>query len=239
MKICTFILLLLFTDLLIAQDEVFHFDHFYVKITGQELIVIDRDENIIFQKLFNSPKYFPEDLDGDNVVELICIDSKPYERNNSFTLYVFNTIDYFFLVDSLESGYTEPYTTLSEEIGETVIVTGNPAFMSLITKNDEPVLPVDCWKYDSGELFLVNDEVYEIFIMENDQLINYIESYYDLNEKNCESTQNIKAAIAASYINYLNAGELSVASQLLNKFYLCTDTDHFRKSLLELTNREY
>ncbi len=238
MKICAFILLF-FTGFLPAQDEVFLFDEFSVKISGKKLIAIDNDENITFEKYFNAPKFFPEDLDGDNVVELICIDSKASELNNIFTLYLFNTLDFFNLIDSLESGITEPYTTLSEETGETIIVTGNPAFMSLISKNDEFFLPVDCWKYDSGELFLVNDEVYAIFIMENDQILTFIESYYDANGKSCESTQNIKASIAACYINYLNAGELSVASQLLNKFYFCSDTDQFRKSLFELTNREF
>ena len=75
------------------------------------------------------------------------------------------------------------------------------------------------------QFFLVNDEVYNVFINENESIINYLDDYLNDNSKNCKTSITVKAAIAAAYANYINAGEKSVASQFLKNYYLCEDLE--------------
>ena len=86
---------------------------------------------------------------------------------------------------------------------------------------------------ENNELFLVNDELYEPFIFENGNLIQLLE-YYTENRNDCFVSQSNKGIIASAYTNYINAGEQSLASQLLKKYYLCEDVELFKQQIIDL-----
>ncbi|MEJ2494947.1 MAG: hypothetical protein P8Y79_11545 [Ignavibacteriaceae bacterium] len=151
-----------------------------------------------------------------------------------FTLYIFSTTDQFSFIDSIVSGTTEPYETTSGDLGGTIVVSGNTDFEQFNKVNGNYFIPINCWRYENSAIFLVNDEVYNVFINENESIINYLDDYFNDNPKNCMGTDTVKAAIAAAYVNYTNAGEKSVASQFLKNYYLCKDLPEFRKELNEL-----
>jgi hypothetical protein len=129
----------------------------------------------------------------------------------------------------------EPYHTISEEIGETIIISGNPDFFIFSNNSSDSFLPVNCWRFENSEIYLINDEVYEPFIIENEGLVEYIEENIDIRSFDCQSVLEIKSLIASVYANYINAGEESVASQFLKKYYLCEDADQFKEQLRLLT----
>ena len=72
------------------------------------------------------------------------------------------------------------------------------------------------------------------FQSENESLMDYLEDYFDSNVKNCNSSEQVNNIIAAGYINYKNAGELSVANQFLLKYYLCPDILNFKQKIEKL-----
>ena len=214
-----------------CQGKTYNFNSFSVKIENNLLQEYDSNNQVVLDKKFNDPRDFTADLDGDGVDEYLVIDITKQIHGNFFTLYIFNTIDSFYVADSIPSGYLEPYETASEETGGTIIITGNPVFDSLNTDTGETFVPINCWKYDNGEIFSVNDEVYNVFISENDTLLDIIDSYYEENDNECTSTNKIRAAIAAAYANYLSAGDKILAAQFLKKYYHCKDMEVFKQNI--------
>jgi len=210
---------------------------FSFKIENSILNVFNEEGKNLFQKKFNHPSDLISDLDEDGIDEYIIIDSSIINSRSAFTLYIFNTIDSFFLTDSIYSGVTNPYIEFSEEFAGMIIITGIPEFdnfNSADVKQDYFFSPINCWNYNNSQLFLVNEELYDIFISESEGISNLIEEHYLLKDKGCKSSQEILGAIAAVYANYINAGEKSVASQLLKKYYLCEDAEDLKQKLDDL-----
>jgi hypothetical protein len=216
------------------SQQLFTFDLFTAQLEDSTLIVKDNGGVTIFEMAFNNPHDYTVDLDGDSVDEYIVIDSSGTTDFPDYTIYIFNTIDAFTLADSIRSGTTEPYDMFSNEEGGEIIVTGNPDFESFSQDDSDTFLPINCWKYDSGQIYLVNDDIYDLFIQENDEIIDYLDSFYESGEYNCEITKQIKSAIAAAYANYLNAGEVTLASQFIKKYYLCSDINDFIKNINQI-----
>ena len=217
-----------------CQGKIYNFNSFSVKIENNILQEFNNNNKVILDKKFNDPRDFTADLDGDGVNEYLVIDITKQIHGSFFTLYIFNTIDSFYVADSIPSGYLDPYQANSEETGGIIIVTVNPTFDSLNTDTGETFVPINCWKYDNGEIFSVNDEVYNVFISENDTLLDIIDSYYIENSDDCSSTNKIKAAIAAAYANYLSAGDKILAAQFLKKYYHCPDAETFKQNINKL-----
>ncbi len=69
------------------------------------------------------------------------------------------------------------------------------------------------------------------FFQENEPIISYLESVWSGSSKDCSSSTEIKSAVAAVYLNYLNAGEKVLARQFLNDYYLCPDKESFKNFL--------
>ena len=214
-----------------CQDKIYSFDSFSLKIVKNELTAIDSSNQIFYKKHFHNPKGFAIDLDGDGVPEFLVSDS--FERDSSifYTLYIFNTLDSLALCDSLISGLVEPYEIKSSEAGGLIIVSGNPAVDSLNNDPDNIFLPVNCWKYDSGELLSINNEIYKIFINENNDIIDFLDNYYASRKADCASSSNVKAALASGYINYIHSGDKILARQFINEYYHCSDINNFEQSL--------
>ena len=205
------------------------FDNYRVKVDNSILKVFDLNGKQIFSKKFNDPRSFNSDLDGDGINEVIVEDTFNKGLNTYYTLYIYNCIDTFGPADSVASGLTAPYITNSEDIGGPVIVAGNPKFDYLNKDTADIFVPINCWKYENGELFNVNDEVYNLFIGENEDIIDFIDSYFESEGKSCGSSNSVKAAIASVYVNYINAGEKILAEHFIEKYYLCPDLSGFKK----------
>jgi len=226
--------LLLFSINLFAQEDTLSFDNFYLTFQNKELNVFDNNNEIIYQKKFINPSPYTSDLNDDNSDEYLVLDSTVNKGMPWFTLYIYSTTDQFSLTDSIVSGTTEPYETTSGDLGGTIIVSGNTDFEQFNKVSDNYFIPINCWRYEDSAIFLVNDEVYNVFINENESIINYLDDYFNDNPKSCTETDSVKAAIAAAYVNYINAGEKSVASQFLKNYYLCEDLPKFKQELNEL-----
>ena len=229
---------LLFSFTLFAQEDTLSFDNFYLTIQNNELSVFDNNNGIIYQKKFISPSAYMSDLNDDNSDEYLVLDSTVNKGMPWFTLYIYNTTDKFSFVDSIISGTTIPYETTSSELGGTIMVSGNIDFEKFNKVGGNYFIPINCWRYEDSAIFLVNDEVYNVFINENESIINYLDDYFNDNPKNCKATDAVKAPIAAAYVNYINAGEKSVASQFLKNYYFCGDLLNFKQQINEITKGE-
>ena len=228
---------LLFSINLLAQQDTLSFDNFYLTVKNNELKVFSNNNRMIYQKKFISPNPYTSDLNDDGADEYLVLDSTINNNIPWYILYIYNTKDKFSLIDSIISGPTEPYETTSSDLGGTIIVSGNTDFEQFNNGNENYFIPINCWRYEDSVIYLVNDEIYNIFINENESIINYLDDYFNDNPKNCKASNDLKAPIAAAYANYMNAGEKSVASQFLKNYYLCEDLEQFKQKLNELIKR--
>jgi hypothetical protein len=238
MKNFVLFFLLLFSINLLAQNDTLGFDSFYLTFRNTELAVFNNNGRIIYQKKFINPNPYTSDLNDDNSDEYLVLDSTMNNNIPWFTLYIYNTKDKFAFVDSIISGSTSPYETTSGDLGGTIIISGNTDFEQFNNGKDNYFIPINCWRYEDSAIFLVNDEVYNVYMNENESIINYLDDFYNDNPKNCSSSNEAKAAIAAAYVNYINAGEKSVASQFLINYYFCEDLQKFKKNLNDLIKGE-
>lgn len=216
-----------------CQERKYSFDLFTVQFNGSHLKTFMNDK-LVFQKDFNDPHEFVSDLDNDGVNELLVTDSFKKGNGIFYTLYIFNTIDSFYTADSIYSGALEPYQINSDEVGGTIIITGNSKFDIFNKEDGEAFIPIECWKYESSQLYPINDEVYDIFISENENLIETIDSYLETSTVDCKSIDKLKAIIASVYTNYISAGEKILASKFIKKYYPCSDAAAFIKTINEL-----
>ena len=234
MKNSGLLFLLIFSINLFAQEDTLSFDNFYLLWQGNILKVFNNNESILYQKKFENPDAYTMDLNDDNFDEYLVADSTLKNNIPWYIIYVYNTKENFSFIDSIISGSTEPYETTSEDLGGTIIVTGNPDFEKFNKDTENYFIPINCWHYEDSAIFLVNDEVYNAFINENESIINYLDDYLDNSSKGCQTSITLTAPIAAAYANYINAGEKSVASQFLKNYYLCNDIEQFKQKLNEL-----
>ncbi|MBZ0201044.1 MAG: hypothetical protein K8H86_14325 [Ignavibacteriaceae bacterium] len=172
-------------------------------------------------------------MDEDNNNEYVVIDSIGSGENSYFNLYVFNTLDSFYLTDSVLSGYTKPYETVSEDVEGILFATGNAACDKFNSLNDVTFSTLNFWKFVEGSLYLVNSEVYDLYIEENNEIIQIIDSFLETRVSDCNTSKEVLGAIAAVYANYLSAGEDTLAIKFLKEYYLCADIDQLE---IELKN---
>jgi hypothetical protein len=233
-----FLLTFLFFTGYCPSQQLYTFDLFTAQIQNSDLVVKDSSGTTVLEMKFNNPRDYAVDLDGDSVDEYIVIDSTGASNLPSYTIYIFNTIDQFALVDSIDSGITQPYNTFSNEEGSEIIVTGNKEFEEFWDGKSDIFLPINCWKYESGQVYGINNDIYDLYISENDDMISYLDSFYENGEYDCKNIIPLRSAIAAVYANYTNAGEVSLASQFIKKYYPCEDADLFLQKINEILSKE-
>lgn len=217
-----------------CQNSPYHFDLFSLIISNQTLNVYDLDSNLIYQKKFINPVDQAIDLDGDAINEYLVTDSYEKDNYSYFTIYIFNTIDTFYLADSIYSGVLEPYLYSSEDLNSTIIITGNPKFDIFNKDTLNPVVPINCWQYEDAKVNLVNDKVYDPFMSENENIMDYLDDYFSNHNNDCISTDLLKADLSACYANYIHAGETSNANQFLSKYYKCNNVDKFKQEINQI-----
>ena len=210
------------------------FDLFTIKLNDNLLKVYSNEGSLLFNRKFENPVFTTADLDSDAVEEYILIDFKILDQKKDYTIFVFNTIDTFYCVDSIRSGFYEPYVYYSEEVKRNVVIAGIPGFNELNIGKVDSSLPLNVWRYGENGIVLINDEIYDLFQSENDSIMEYLDDYFNSNVKNCNSSEQVNNFIAAGYINYKNAGEISSANQFLLKYYLCPDILNFKQKIEKL-----
>ena len=216
-----------------AQTDSTYFNTYLILIQENLMKVENEKNELIFEKQFNRPYEYLADINADSIDELIVVDSIITDAKLSYTFYLFTGDENFQLIDTIYSGSFFPFVTYSEEIESIIIETGNPEFEIFNESTNGVALPINLWQVENNELFLVNDELYEPFIFENGNLIQLLE-YYTENRNDCFVSQSNKGIIASAYTNYINAGEQSLASQLLKKYYLCEDVELFKQQIIDL-----
>jgi len=210
------------------------FDNFTVKLNDNLLQVYSNEGSLMFSQKFENPVFTTADLDSDAVDEYILIDYKILDQKKDYTVFVYNTIDTFYCVDSIRSGFYEPYVFYSDEVKGNVIIAGIPGFNEFNLGKTDISMPLNIWQYNENGIALINDQIYNLFLSENESVVDYLDAYFDSNVKNCNSSEQVNNIVAAGYANYKNAGDVSIASQFLLKYYLCTDIDNFKKKIEKL-----
>lgn len=233
------ILLLLFVALMggyaFAQDSTFAVEDFNIKIQDSRLLAGDLDNKTVYQRQFQEPYAYTLDIDGDGASELLVNDDVKTDGQDYYTLYVYNTIGSFYLIDSIYSGLKEPYSFFSDEINNVVLVTGSPDFDSLNASGQDNVFsPLACWSFVDSSLSIVNDQLYNVFLSENEANMKFMDAFFKEHGKNCESSGILKAAIASTYANYIYADEYALADKLLEEYYLCEDLKQFKEQISKL-----
>jgi hypothetical protein len=219
------------------QEQQFEYAGFTVSVNEKKISAASDFGIELFEKSFNHPNYLSYDLDEDGVDEIVVIDTTFQNENPFYTIFIFNTIDSFYLCDSIYSGTFPPYFTTTEEFNGKIIIAGNSLFEKYNNGTEDFFLPVNIFSFEECEVYNLNNEIYDFFITENEQIIDYIENYFSF-RKDCASAKLIKGAIAAGYINYLNAGEVVSANQFLSRYYLCDDINSFKPELNHLYKKE-
>lgn len=229
-----FIAFLLSQITLTAQADTTFFNSYIVLVDVNFMKVEDAKGQSVFQKQFYRPYEYLADIDADQFDELIVVDSIITDRKLSFAIYLFSGEDNFKLIDSIYSGSFFPFISYSEEIESMIIETGIPEYAVFNQTTNLVSLPINLWKVENNELFLVNDELYEPFIFENSNLIQLID-YHTLDKPiDCSTSQTYKGIIASAFTNYMNAGEQSLATQMLKKYYMCDDIENFKQEIIDL-----
>lgn len=229
-----FILFLFVQITLKAQVDTISFNSFFVLIADNSMKVVNGKSELVFQKQFNRPYEYPADIDADKFDELVVVDSNFTDGKLNFTIYLFGSQENFKLIDSIYSASFFPFITYSEEIESMIIETGVPDFEIFNQTSELKALPINLWRLENGELLLVNDELYEPFIFENTNLIQLIDCYTKEKINDCSTSQRYKGMIASAFANYINAGEHSLAAQLLKKYYACEDIESFKQEIIDL-----
>jgi hypothetical protein len=244
MKFFLYVFLIFSVTDLFPQDDstsvdstIVEYDLFSVKLKDNSLRVFLNQGSLLFTKEFQNPVFTTADLDSDAVEEYILIDYKNLDNKKDYTIYIYNTIDTFYCIDSIRSGFFEPYVFYSDEVKSNIIITGISGFNELnIGKTDNITVPLNFWRYRDNEITLINDEIYDLFMSENEAVVDYLDEYFNSNIKNCNSSQQVNNLIAAGYINYKNAGDISVANQFLLKYYLCPNIKDFKTKIEKLVS---
>lgn len=234
----TALIFFLLTIPIVSQNGVYDFHSYSLKIEGNSIRTFSNDNKLLFEKKFFHPEDYLTDLDSDGVNELVVIDYLEKENRKYYSVFFYNTIDTFYLADSIFSGYVKPYGIYSEDVDGIVYVSADTRFDIFNSDSSVLILPINCWKFEDGAVYLANASVYDVFLGENDLILQTLDDYYASDGKTCGITRKIQSVIASGYINYCNAGEQTVANQFLKKYYLCDDIEVFKTGIMKIFNNQ-
>lgn len=233
MSISVFVIILFLLSFeIFSQADTINFDSYRVIFSPVNIYVTDINDDTIYTMNYHNAYHLTADLDNSGTEELIIIDSLSGSGYPEYILYLYVTDDFRF-IDSLISPVVEPYQAYTEDIESMLIVTGDDRFTDFLT-GDIMQLPIICWAFDGEYLVNVNNLVYDVFISENDYLTDFISENNRLKGEPCQVSISRLSAIVSVYVNYLNAGENSLAEQFINLFYLCEDKELLKRRLISI-----
>jgi len=234
-----FLLIFNFASEIFSQNKnEFVTDLFTLALNNNSLSVLDKKESQIYSNEFQNPAGYLSDLNMDGNDEFLVKDAVSVDNKARYELYIYNLLDTFFLAGKINSGTTEPYEAESGEIEGLIIVAGNSDFSFMNKDSEFLLLPINCWKFEEGKISIVNSEIYDSFITENNNILLTLDSFFVENGNDCNSSSRIKSFIGSAYINYLNAGENSVASNFIETYYSCDDAAQFKQELDNIFSKE-
>lgn len=217
-----------------AQTDSTALNSFLILFNNNFMTVENEQKVLIYKKQFNSSFSYLADIDRDGFDELIVVDSVYSNSKLIFYIYFFSGKVEFKIIDSIYSGTYYPFLTYAEEISNIIIQTGNPDFEWLNLEGETFALPINIWKFEEEKIIPANTEVYEPFLFENENLIRQLDYYVDQKFSDCTVVEKFKNIIASVFVNYLNAGEYSLAEQFYNNYYSCSDKLKFKQQILDL-----
>ncbi len=219
---------------LFAQENYFIINSYEIKLENSYLLILSTDGKEIYRRSFTIPSIWLSDLDNDGIQEIVLVDSETLSGKSSHKLFIYSLIDSIRLIDSIDSGFMQPYDMISDELQQTIIITGNPSFNQFNLSSDLIFLPLNLWRYENLELFSVNSELYDVYITENENIISFLDENFHSKKWDCKHSLEFLNAVVSAYVNYLNAEEYSIASQLLQKYYVCEDFGALIKKINKL-----
>jgi|GEM_PF-655199 len=235
--IFSFVFALLISTACFAQEENYEFDNFTVSAKDKIVLAKTDDGQTFYSRKFDNAEFkeFLSDLDGDSIPEFCVKVSDKIDNNTYYKVYVYNAVDTFYLADSLESLNVDPFSVSDEDNGQEIYVVGNTGLATLATnKKEEITTSVDCYLFDGVNFVLANDQMYDIFIHQNDDLLDSLDEFYDSADKDCANSKKMATLIGAIYINLKNANEDSMALHFINKYYFCDDLKDYVEKLNSL-----
>lgn len=222
-----------FLLLLLTESRGQSYDDVSIKISGDSTSVTIQNQGQSFSLGgLSSPKILDAELNNDERGELIVINRHENGELTTYSAYVINLSDSICVIDSLRSGIVEPFLVYSEEVTSNLLIIGYPEIDSLNRASAGKYSPINALMYDGSKIYSVNEEVYSLFIEETEDLLKILDEKPILT--GCEFTRENSSLIASIYINYVNAGELSIASLFLKNYYLCTDYVVYKEYLRNL-----
>ncbi|MHC1737058.1 MAG: hypothetical protein AB9882_03510 [Ignavibacteriaceae bacterium] len=208
-------------------------DDVSIKISSDSTaITIQYPGQTFFLAGLSSPKILDAELNNDDRGELIVINRYVNEGLTLYSAYVINLFDSIYVIDSIRSGIVEPFLAYSEEVSSTLLIIGYPEIDSLNRASAGKYSPINALMYDGSKIYSVNEEVYSLFIDEIEDLLLLLEGKPI--HTGCEFTKENSSLIASIYINYVNAGDLSMAALFLKNYYFCTDYVLYKEYLRNL-----
>lgn len=217
-----------------AQADEFIFGSVTVKLEKSNLTVTDSLDEIIFRKSFQHPAIWLNDLDEDGSDEVLVADSSIENSLPRYYLYIYSVNDNYILIDSINSSVILPFEAEFKELTGIALVTGDSRFNIYNQPDKEFYLPINCWLFDGTKMILVNDSLYDIFIEENEIILEMITEFFSLNDKNCNSSEAVLSLIISAYVNFINAGEFTSASQFIKEFYYCENADELINNIKKI-----
>lgn len=215
-------------DDLSSNNAIFEFNNLRASFEDGLLNVKTSTDSSIYSRAFNDPVLYAQDLNADSADEFIVVDYQQNGKNYVYNMYIYKIFDEFSLVDSLYSGLVEPYFEINSELNKTILVAGDPEFDFLNNPDsDETYSPMRCYAFEDDFIVSVDDELYDIYIKNNDEIISFLDEFYQTNGKIPANTEKVKAAIAEVYINYLSAQEKALAQKFIDSYYFSADKESF------------
>ncbi len=234
-SLISYIAIILLVSVSSIQSQTFGVGSYSISLENNQLKAVNDVGEIIFEKGFHIPSIYTADLDLDGIEELMINDARLNDSTFYFTLYIFSGSDSFTLIDSIYSGVVEPYIYSSEDVEYSFLVTGNTQFEPVNNPECiESFLPLYCWMFNGNKMVFINDEVYEVFLIDIERLLNVIDINYHNIVNTCSGSKLLQGLLASIYANYIYAYELSNAEIFLKKYYHCDDIKTFKELITGL-----
>ncbi len=196
------------------------------------------DDGIIYSsKEFAGPiNHLFIDFNSDGTEELFIEETQKINKQNFYYTYIYATGDSVFLIDSIGSGIMKPYHEFSEEFNSLILVTGDVYVDLLITLSPGKTLisPKVYWLYDGKEFFSIEEEMYDEYLAENEELILTLPALKKEHSEDCAFAKNYRGLLLTIYMNYIFANELTLANKFISNYYNCEDFKQIIDNLNEI-----